>query len=136
MKITDDVINDLLPVYASGECSADTKILVDEYLQSHPDLAQQASRIAQQPLTRTIPVRLDKRDELDALMATRRRLKRRSSLLAAAIFFTLAPFAFVYTNGKFYWVITESPASAVVYLILAAAFWAGYAILKIKSRDL
>ena len=136
MNITDDVINDLLPLYASGECSADTKLLVDEYLRAHPDLARQVSRISQQPPAGLLPNRLGASDEMYALKKTRRMIKRRSYILGAAIFFTIAPFSFAYINGKFYWLMAESPMSAAVYLIVGAAFWVGYAVLKIKARDL
>ena len=44
MEVTRDVILDLLPLYLSGEASADTQVLVKEYLARDPDLA----RLAQQ----------------------------------------------------------------------------------------
>src|SRR5262249_44180826 len=41
MKITHDVIRDLLPVYFSGEASADTKTLVEEFLRQNPEFSNQ-----------------------------------------------------------------------------------------------
>ena len=40
MKITRDVITDLLPVYLSGEASADTKALVELFLKDDPEFAK------------------------------------------------------------------------------------------------
>ncbi len=40
MKITKDVILDLLPVYLAGEATPDTRSLVEEFLQHDVDLAQ------------------------------------------------------------------------------------------------
>src|SRR4029077_7540453 len=39
MNITRDVINDLWPVYAAGEASADTRLLVEEFLRQNPEVA-------------------------------------------------------------------------------------------------
>ncbi len=44
MKVTRDVVKDLLAVYAAGEASADTGALVEEWLRSDPELAGQAAR--------------------------------------------------------------------------------------------
>ena len=40
MKVTQNVIHDLLPVYLAGEASADTAVLVEEFLRLDPDLAR------------------------------------------------------------------------------------------------
>lgn len=42
MKVTRDVILDVLPLYLAGEASRDTQALVKEYLEHDPDLAQLA----------------------------------------------------------------------------------------------
>lgn len=39
MKVSREVIQDLLPLYLAGEVSEDTRILVEEYLETDPDLA-------------------------------------------------------------------------------------------------
>jgi anti-sigma factor RsiW len=38
MKITRDIVLDLLPLYLAGEASADTRALVEEYVQTDPEL--------------------------------------------------------------------------------------------------
>lgn len=38
MKITREVITDLLPLYLAGEASKDTQELINEFLQTDPDL--------------------------------------------------------------------------------------------------
>ena len=47
MKVTRDVILDLLPLYLAGEASADTRILVEKYLETDPKLAQLAAESAE-----------------------------------------------------------------------------------------
>ena len=44
MKITRDVIYDLLPAYFAGEVSADTRTLIDEFLVTDPEFARMTSR--------------------------------------------------------------------------------------------
>ncbi len=40
MKVTREVITDLLPLYVSGDASEDTRALVGNFLQQDADLAQ------------------------------------------------------------------------------------------------
>ena len=42
MKITRDVVTDLLPLYESGEASPDTRALVEAYFRPDPDFEQLA----------------------------------------------------------------------------------------------
>src|SRR5688572_9265297 len=44
MKVTRDVIYDLLPGYFAGELSADAKALVDEFFATDPEFARMAER--------------------------------------------------------------------------------------------
>jgi anti-sigma factor RsiW len=44
MKITRDVIYDLLPAYFAGEVSADTRALIDEFLATDPEFARMTTR--------------------------------------------------------------------------------------------
>ena len=44
MKITRDVVYDLLPGYFAGEVSADTRALIDEFLVPDPEFARMTSR--------------------------------------------------------------------------------------------
>lgn len=44
MTVTRNVIYDLLPAYFAGEVSADTRTLVDEFLESDPELRRMADR--------------------------------------------------------------------------------------------
>jgi anti-sigma factor RsiW len=44
MKVTRDVIYDLLPSYFAGDASDDTRTLVDAYFETDPECARMASR--------------------------------------------------------------------------------------------
>ena len=75
-------------------------------------------------------------DEVRSFREARRRLRRRSWVMAFAIFFSLAPFFFVWKSGRVWWLMREAPASAVVYAALGVVFWLVYAVERSRSRSL
>ena len=56
--------------------------------------------------------------------------------MAFAISFSLAPFSFVWTSGRVWWLLRDAPASAVVYAALGVMFWVIYAVERSRSRSL
>jgi hypothetical protein len=136
MNVTKNIITDLLPLYYAEECSDDTKLLVEEYLQKNPELKQQAKNFSQHPLPNHIPLSLNKEDEMKSLVKTRRLLKWRSSVMALAIFFSIAPFSFCYVDGKFHSMIAESPTSALIYGGIGICSWIAYFIVKRRTNSL
>jgi hypothetical protein len=85
MKITRQVIIDLLPLYLANEVSAETRVLIEEYLESDPELA----RIAKRPLTKNmlegVPAPLSRNSELEAYRKARLALIWRTIAIAAVI---------------------------------------------------
>jgi len=134
MNITSNIIQDILPLYYSAECSSDTKLLVEEFLHSNPGFAKTAAADFK-TLKSTIPLPLTPTDEMNSLIKARKLLRARSYVLGAAIFFSLAPFSFLYTEGKFYWLFSQSLISASIYGLLGVICWGGYFILGHKTSD-
>lgn len=135
MDVTRNVIIDLLPLYVANECSPDTQRLVEAYLETHPDLQQQAQQFAANLLPSTVPPELNREAELKSLKSTRRRLKLRSFLLGFAIFFSLVPFSFGKVDGVSFFMLTDSPVSALIYGSIGIGFWIAYFLLLRKMRD-
>jgi hypothetical protein len=135
MNITKDVINDLFPLYLEKECSADTRALVEEYLQHNPQHAEELRRVMIAPLPGAVPAAKDL-DEARSFREARRLVRRRSWLLAFAIFFSLAPFSFVAADGRTWWLLRDAPGSALVYATLALAAWIVYAVMRSRSNSL
>src|SRR5437763_1261081 len=44
MNITENIVRDLLPLYFDGECSPDTRALVETWFAQHPAFAQAAQK--------------------------------------------------------------------------------------------
>lgn len=89
MEITRDVILDLLPLYLADEVSADTRTLVEEYLETDPELASTLERSAAIELPEDIPIPLTKEDRMEAYKEAKRLMFLRTVLLAVLISFTL-----------------------------------------------
>ena len=135
MNVTQDIINDLIPLYAANECSADTRALVEEYLQRNPQQAEELRRIMNTPGPGAVPPAKGL-NEVRAFREARRRLRFRSSLMALAIFFSLAPLSFFSTGERTWWLLRDAPASAAVYAALGVVFWVIYAVERYRSRSL
>jgi hypothetical protein len=100
-EITPSVIQDLLPLYLAGEVSADTMVLVDEYLKTDPELAAIARQAGTNGLVREVPVPLRKEDAMETYRDAKRWMVVQTLGLAAVITFatlcimTFLPVAYI-----------------------------------------
>jgi len=133
MNITNDIINDLIPLYVANECSADTRALVEEHLRQNPRQAEDLRRIMQVPVGGAAPPAKAVL-ETQAFREARKRLRIRSALMALAIFFTLAPFSFVSLKGQTWMLVRDEPKAAAVYFALGIACWIAFAINRRRAR--
>ena len=106
-KITRDVVLDLLSLYLADEVSADTRVLVEEYLETDPELASIAEESAVMELSSDIPIPLTKEDQMKAYTEAKRIMLLRTVVLAAMMAFVLtlvcalivlAPAIFIFIN--------------------------------------
>ncbi|MFZ0335978.1 MAG: hypothetical protein WAN10_17525 [Candidatus Acidiferrales bacterium] len=128
MNISREVVTDLLPVYFSGEASADTRSLVEDYFRGDPDF-ERVARSAATPLEalrHAARVAPDAEQEKRDLECVHRGLRRNKALFGVALFCTLAPLAFFFSNGHFFWLIREDPWEAAFLWSMATILWLGY----------
>ena len=85
MMITRNVILDLLPLYFADEVNADTRILVEEYLDSNPEFAVWVEASKALKLTDEIPIPLTKEDKMEAYKEAKQLMFRRTLIVAALI---------------------------------------------------
>jgi len=135
MNMTKDIIADLFPLYLEKECSADTRALVEDYLQRNPQDARELHRIASSSLPGAAPLAKDL-DETRSLREARRVMRRRSWVLGFAIFFSLAPFSVLHTEERTYWLLREAPGTALIYGALALACWIAWTVMRNRSHSL
>jgi hypothetical protein len=138
MKVTRDVVRDLLPLYLAGEATPATRELVEEFLAQDPDLAREARAMQESPGLPAPPAP-GADVELASLARTRRLIALQQWLFGFAIAFTAIGLALKITFdegrvSKVRLVILDSPKELGLCLLIAAACWAGYLVLKRRLR--
>jgi anti-sigma factor RsiW len=91
MKVTRDVIYDLLPTYFADEVSADSRALVDEYFATDPEFKRMAERfraILDDKHRRETP-QTEAAHEKDSFARVRARVKVRQEMRAGAVAWAL-----------------------------------------------
>ncbi len=122
VKVTRDVVKDLLTLYLAGEASTDTRALVDEYPKSDPELARDVEAAGTGSVA--LPATGPPSGEKQALEETRRRLKNRTSTLVVAILFTVLPLAFAFHDGEVtFLLIRDEPTIGWAWWFTAAVMW-------------
>lgn len=135
MTIHDDIARDLLPLYAANECSAESRKVVEEYLCVHPEAAAAMADAARTLLRGPIPTSPGGDLERRALARTQRLLRQRTYFLSLAIFFSLMPFSFTFSNGSVSWLITGAPTHAGMYAVVGAGLWIAYLFTRRNLRE-
>jgi hypothetical protein len=141
MKLEREVIVDLLPAYFSGEASAATRALVEEYFRENPDF-EKSARTAAGPLEslKVSSSRPDPEKEKLALERARLVTETRSSFFWLAVISTLMLFLFRIQNGKLIWIVW-SPSSGSntrgpVFIAMAVFFWLFYLYARSRTTPL
>jgi anti-sigma factor RsiW len=136
MKITRDVITDLLPLYLAGEASDDTNALVEAFLAQDAEFAKLVQRQGDLKLPQLNNSLINQEDEMKALQTTQTLLRRRAIFMALGIFFSALTMAF----GSFgddegvRWLWADAPFIALVMAAVALTSWVGYAITLRRLR--
>jgi hypothetical protein len=134
MQVTRDVIVDLLPLYLAGEASGDTRSLVEHYLEQDPELARLARESSTRMPSADVPVTIMEEDEMRTIQRTRKLVKRRSTLLAFGILFTLLPLSVVWDANGVRWLWAGAPLAAAMIGALGLLSWVGYFTVRHRLR--
>jgi hypothetical protein len=127
MSITRPVILDLWPVYESGEASAETRQLVEEYLRSDPEFARQ---LGENPLEGIHPPPLPADIEANAFARARGRLRGFGLLLQLALVFSALAFGRIVSDTS--WDV--SPRNFIITSAVAACFWIAFFVTMWRMR--
>ena len=92
IEISREVILDLLPLYMAGEASSDTQALVENYLETDPELAEMAKRTKAMDKPEYIPVPLGKEDQMEAYKEAQRLILRRTVIWGGIVAFVILSF--------------------------------------------
>ena len=135
MRITEDVMNDLLTLQMSGEASADSRSLIESYARENPAFAARLEAAAR-------PSALDGRPggpsfdrELRVLAETRQFIFLRTIFVAAALMFSVVPFTFTFGSaGVHFLLLGHFPGLVWSSWSLAAASWAAVYVMSRRIR--
>lgn len=128
MSITRPVIVDLWPAYVSGEASAETRALVDEYLRADPEFARQ---LRDNPLGGLAPPPLPPDVEASAFSRARRRLRGFPWLLQLAVLFSASAFGRIVSDTS--WDV--SPRNFIITAAIAVGFWIAFFVTLWRMRS-
>jgi hypothetical protein len=134
MELSREVILDLMPLYLAGEASAQTRLLVDEYLAKNPEFAHWVKEQRWQSIDTLGKSELRDLD-LTVLDRTRRRLNQQRWLFGVGCFFLALASSFEFrTHGsriaEFHFLARDHPLAAGGCLLLVVVCWSAYAKLR------
>jgi len=130
LPVSRDVIADLWPVYESGDASADTKALVDQYLGADPEFAR---TMRLEPGLQAATVMIAPDSEMAALRRTRDLVRGTSWLRGLRLVATvLTIFAFGRIIADTTW--TASPRGFIADAVMATICWTAYFVLLGRYR--
>ncbi|MCJ7537234.1 MAG: hypothetical protein MUO57_17025 [Anaerolineales bacterium] len=85
MEISRNVILDLLPLYIAAEVSPETRALVEDYLETDPELANIAEKLSAAELLKEVPIPITKEHEMEAYQEAKLQQRRYIITLVAVI---------------------------------------------------
>jgi len=100
MEITRNIILDLLPLYLANEVSADTRALVEKYLETDSELAHVAKQLAAMEKPKDIPAPISQNDKMKAYKKARRLKILYTIILAGVLSILLVTTLFVFFFGS------------------------------------
>ena len=121
MKVTRDVVKDLLTVYSAGEASSDTRALVEEWLRSDLELARQVEQADGVTLPEVPP--LPPTVEKQALDRTRRHLRWRMVLFGLAAYVSTLPFSVTFGRKGYEGLLIDDWPERIVVISIAVVLW-------------
>ncbi len=130
MKVTREVVTDLLPLYFSGDASDDTRRLVDEFMKNDPEFAHLAKETSEASLNLDTlpPITLEK--ELQTIKKTKKLVRLRDAFFWISVFLSATPFTVWNTSWGSGSLIGDWPILAVGLGVLAIMSWCSYFALK------
>ena len=134
MKVTREVITDLLPLYRSNEASNDTRELVKSFLAQDPEFA----KLVNAELTVTFPIQslttITKEEEMRTLEKTKQLFRKRNTFLNVAILLTCFTVAFKFDSTGVRWFWADAPQGAIACALFGLICWFGYFTIRRRLR--
>ena len=131
MNVSKAVIEDLLPLYAAGEASEDSRALVEAHLATDPAMRDQLKSAVGRAFA---PVEVPPTVETSAIRETRRTVRKNNNLWGLAFGLSYVPmsFAFDTKRGITFLLARDLPPLALLFCGLGLAAW--FLLVKTNAR--
>lgn len=129
-NVTREVISDLWPLYLSNDLSADSRRLIEEFLERDPELARELADVGNDALGAYKPPSLPPDHELKTLQRVKRRLWGYPILLQLAMVFSGLSFGRIVSDTS--WDV--SPRNFIITAAIAGAFWIAFFVTLFRGR--
>lgn len=129
-NLTRDVVSDLWPLYLSGDVSAGTRRVVEEFLAEDPEFAARLRAPAGGSLDVDPAPALPPDHELRTLQRVKRRLWGYPWLLQLALIFSGFAFGRIVSDTS--WDV--SPRNFIITASIAAVFWVAFLVTLFRGR--
>ena len=126
MKISRDVMLDLLPLYLADEASDDTRALVEQFLAEDRALAKLVEQSNQNQWIEKAPIPLNKEHEMISFEKTKQLLFQQKLFLALAVATTLFFIAFRFDENGVEWLWINSPGMGWAIFVVTSLFWTAF----------
>lgn len=135
LRVTPDIVKDLLPLYVDGDLSADSRAAVEAALAADPEMRRLADALSAEAAAPVPAIAPHASAERDSLTRAKSLLRRRAWLLGGALMFTSAPLTFVFegTHLRFL-LVRDAPTLAAALLVVAAGLWVAFAVTAHRAR--
>jgi anti-sigma factor RsiW len=127
MNITRDIAKDLLPLYVAGEASADTRAAIEAFLKMDPEVARYAASLREDAPVAPALITAPREPARATLARTQALLRRRTWLMASALFCSGLPFSFMADDeGMRFLMVRDAPVASAVLAGAAIVLWVLY----------
>ena len=139
MDVTRDVILDLIPLVLGGEASPASRVLVEEYLKQHPDLADRVRVLQAEGFAPTGSSELAPELELKSLRRTKRLLGLQRWLFGLGIALTAVSLGMriEFQEGhvaRFGFLLSEYPLELGIPLVIGLGLLVAYFAIRRRQR--
>ena len=135
MRVTRDVIYDLLPGYFAGELSPDTRALVDEFLEQDPEFRRMMERFRTVFSDKRSAAAVTPPGATATFERARMVLHKRSELRGYVIAFGIAGLFVFFVAMQRMFILTPSGPWFIAMAFFATSVIAGYQLYRLKSDD-
>lgn len=135
MTVTRNIVRDLLPLYAAGEASADTRLLIETWIKDDAELAGELAALRDERPSSLMTERPRGDETHNVIAQTRRLLRRRAIYLAGALTFTALPLlALTHRLEGVHFPLERIPAVEIICIVAAAVFWTLFVMTMRRMR--